>query len=204
VSSDPFVFRVFLDRPPEFVEGWRQGPEASEWHRHYLLGPGYSMVLVRGERLDLVRRRTVEGFRVDETLLSAAFPLDWMALTCIGTAMPQPIRDIEIDGSSPQAFVDSLALDELPQASVLKQVRTAHHGTIVARTTWLTVPEWDATALSFTLSGMQPHALRALVAAAGWGGLQHRDLDSWLWQVCREHQAGGQPEAGREGGARVA
>lgn len=199
MSGDPFIFRVFLNEPPGFVEQWRQGSEASEWHRHYLVRPGHSLVLVRGERLDLVRHRTAEGFRVDHTLLSAAFPLDWMALACIGSVLPPALKDLEIDGSSAQAFVDSMAVEGLPQASVLKQVSTAFHGTIVARTTWLSVPEWEATALSFSLSGMQPHALRALISAAGWAGVQHRDLDDWLRQARREWRLREAPEgaAGR-------
>lgn len=199
-SGDPYIFRVFPNEPPVFVERWRQGPEAAEWHRHYLLAPGYSLSLVRAERVDLVRYRTLDGFRVEETMLSSAFPLDWMALTCIGTVLPHALSDLEIDGSGPQAFVDSMAVPELVQASVLKQVRTAFHGTVIARTTWLTVPEWDAAGLCFSLSGMQPHALRALIAAAGYGGVQHRDLDDWLREAWRSAGAAGEPT----GGVRVA
>lgn len=197
-SSDPYVFRLFLSEPPAFVETWRQGPAAAEWHRHYLLSPGHGLSVVRAERVDLVRYRTIDGFRVEKTLLSSAFPLDWMGLTCIATALPHGLADLQIDGTSAQAFVDSMAVPELPQASVLKEVRTAFQGTVIARTSWLTVPEWSATGLSFSLSGMRPHALRALVRAAGFDGVQHRDLDDWLREVHRtfKRRADPRPQAG--------
>jgi len=197
-NGDPYVFRVFLTQPPAFVETWRQGPEAAEWHRHYLLSPGHGLSVVRGERVDLVRYRTMDGFRVEETLLSSAFPLDWMGLTCIATALPPALAELKIDGSSAQAFVDSMAVPELAQASVLKEVRTAFQGTVIARTSWLTVPEWDASGLAFSLSGMRPHALRALVRAGGFDGLQHRDLDDWLGEARRtfERRGGTRPQPG--------
>ena len=201
-SNDPYIFRVFVDQRPGLVDTWRQGPSSAEWHRHYLLSPGTSLSVVRAERVDLIRNRSLDGFRVQDTILSSAFPLDWMGLMCITTALPHGLSDLPIDGSNPQAFVDSLAVPELPQASVLKEIRTAYQGSVIARTTRLTVPAWRASGLSFALTGMQSAVLRSLIASAGLSGAQHTDLDDWLRSARRS--AGAEAAAGGVSDARTA
>jgi hypothetical protein len=190
-DGEPFSFRVFLPGVPRFVETWRQGPRSAEWHRHYLVAPGHSLYLAKGERVELTRMRSEDGLRVEQTMLSAAFPLDWMALSLVAHVLAPSLRSADIDGRTPQGFVDSLAVAELPQASVLKDVSVAWHGTITAWTTRLSVPDWDATGVALVLEGQNAHALRALIAAAGFRGVQHRDLDDWLWQAWRERQPAG-------------
>jgi hypothetical protein len=203
-DGEPYVFRLFPDRVPSFLATWRKGPSFSEWHRHYVVGPGYSLSLVKGERVDLTRYRVVDGFRVEQNLLSAAFPLDWMALTCIGTALPREFRDVEIDGRTPQGFVDSLAMTAIPQASVLKETETAFCGTMIARATYLTVPDAEAHGLMVAVEGSHPNALRTVLSAAGFGGLRHQDLDDWLRRTLAAAGAGADADAEPGAGERVA
>lgn len=181
-EGEVYQFRVFLSAVPRFVQNWTQRLPRTDWDRHYLLTPGHGLRLAAGERVELTRLRSRDGFRVEEILLSARFPLDWMSLSLIGDLLPRALQTVELDGRSAQQFVDMLAFLELPQASVLKERSVATAGAITATTTRLTVPAWTAAAVSVAFESANPGALRAMVSSGPLRGLVHRDLDDWLRQ----------------------
>ncbi|MCF3936075.1 hypothetical protein L1787_22040 [Acuticoccus sp. M5D2P5] len=191
-DGEPFQFGVFMREAPRFLNGWRQGPQSAQWDRHYLVAPGTGIRIIGGERIEVTRRgdgrRHGQGFGTETVLLNAAFPLDWMALTLLERQLGRHVRKGEIDGDSAQSLVDSLAIDDLVQASVLKRSRTAFHGTIIATTTALSVPDWNASAIGVMFEAANPDALRALLNAVGFGNRQHRDLDDWLRQAYRDRR----------------
>jgi hypothetical protein len=187
--DDTFLFRVFCKDAPEYLETWRPAGEGARWDRHYLLTPGHSLRLTEGRRVELRRMRSISGLRTEQTLLSTIFPLDWMGLACIDQALPASLRGLEVDGRSAQTFVDSLAVAGLPQASVLTRARRHCHGTTLAEIEWVSVPEWTAETVSVQFESGSAPALRAVLAAAGLGTVQHRDLEDWLRSAHREHVA---------------
>lgn len=180
MADDTLLFRVFTKEAPEYLETWRPAGEGARWDRHYLLSPGHSLRLTEGRRVELRRMRSMSGLRTEQTMLSTVFPLDWMGLSCIDQALPASLRGVQIDGRSAQGFVDSLATAELPQASVLTRIRRFWHGTTLAEIGWISVPEWQAETVSVQFESGNAPALRALLAAAGLGAVQHHDLEDWL------------------------
>ncbi|MBJ3778238.1 hypothetical protein [Acuticoccus mangrovi] len=184
-DGEPFVFRTFPVDVPAFLRTWRPGPARAVWDRHYLVAPGHGLRLAGGERVEVTRLVTDDGFRVEEAVLTATFPLDWMALTCVANVLPSSFRTVDIDGRTPQAFVDSLATPSLPQASVLVQETSSFLGSVIGRVQRLTVPDWNTRMLSVAYESPNGTALRSLLAGAGLRGVQHRDLCDELREAHR-------------------
>lgn len=192
---EPFVFRTFREEVPDFLRTWRQTEAAARWDRHYLIRPGHSLCLAGGTVVELKRAHTEDGFRVDRTLLAASFPLDWMSLSLVASALPRPFAVQELDGRSAQGFVDSLAFAALPQASVLKEIVRARSGGVTATAATLKVPDWNAASVALTFESVDAGALRSLLSAGGFSGLSHRDLDDWLRDAHRAASRAGATRA---------
>ncbi|WP_108662649.1 hypothetical protein [Acuticoccus kandeliae] len=205
-DGEPFQFGVFFSAAPTFLNAWRQGPRQARWDRHYLLQPGTSLRIIGGERVELTGAETVDGFRIEKTLLNAAFPLDWMSVTLLERHVGAHLHKSDLDGRSAQTFVNTLAVPGLVQASVLKRTRTAFHGAIIASTTELSVPDWGASCAWVSFESANPDALRALLKATGLGNRQHQDLDDWLRQAYRNRRpvAAARPAATAERRQRAA
>lgn len=179
-----YQFRLFFRDMPTIFDDWRAYDDERRWDRHYLLGEGMSLRIDRGERIELSRWGEDGQFWIEHTILSCAFPLDWMALSCIARALPRELRQCEVDGRSAQTFVDSLAVPDLVQASVLKHDRHLREGSVMATLTTLSVPDWGALAITCNLVCHAPHNLHGVLARAGMDRYRHFGLDEWL---AREH-----------------
>lgn len=183
MNNPSLCFRVIDSQPPRALSGWRTVSERESWERHYLIGSQHSLCLSQGRRVLLTAHCAQDGFRTETVMLDASFPLDWMALNVIEQALPRRLRGLEIDGTDAQSFVDALAVPDLVQASVHRHTRLAVLGATTMEVSTLTVPQWNANAVATTFESRNSHALRAMVASAGFGARQHQDLRDWLQAV---------------------
>lgn len=175
-----YQFGVLVPDVPSIFRTWHLETEYSVWDRHYLVPDGHSLKVGEGQRVELTRRRTANGLRVEDELLRATFPLDWMALSVVERVLPRPIRGTELDGGSPQAFVDSLAFPSLPQASVHKAVEVMTRGSVTATAITARVPDWRASAVLLSFEAADAHLLRTVLAAHRFAGRPDVALDDWL------------------------
>ncbi|WMS43255.1 hypothetical protein RDV64_02300 [Acuticoccus sp. MNP-M23] len=180
MNNPSLCFRVIDGHAPRPLTGWRVVREREIWERHYLIGREHSLCLSQARNVFLTAHGTHDDFRTETLMLDAAFPLDWMALNVIERALPRRLRSLEIYGTDAQSFVDSLAVPELVQASVHRRSRLQVLGATTMDVSTLTVPQWNVSATATTFESRNAHALRAIVASAGYGARQHEDLRDWL------------------------
>lgn len=188
-----YEFRLFLRRPPGFLARWPVSSTGARWDRHYLVGRGLSLRLEQARRVVVTRWRPAEGFAVEEPVLDAALPLDWAATTCVEAVLPRSHRPLEVDGSTAQTFVDSLAAADLKQASVLRRDTHHRHGGAMVTLTELSVPAWNAATVTVSFRAARPDLLRTLLARVGLDAFQHQGIDDWLHKAARAADAGRLP-----------
>lgn len=184
--SDTVHFRVFVHAVPSVLRTWAHQGAWSVWDRHYLLGSRHTLKIAEGRKVSLTKHGTWAGFRVEDELLDAAFPLDWMATSLIKGLLPRGARVAGVDGRSPQAFVNSLAAPTLIQASVLKSTEVSWRNGVTVAATELTVPDWSAKGTTLAFSCDDPDRLRTVLAAHRFAGLTDCTLDDWLAAAARK------------------
>lgn len=179
-EQPPLQFRLFFRDSPTMFAGWRTYDEERRWDRHYIIGSNLSLRIERGERVELTRWGMVGRFAVASTVLSSAFPLDWMALSCITRSLPREFRMADIDGRSAQRFVDSLALPGLVQASVLKHERYMRDGAVMGTASRVEIPDWNARGITVNLSCQHANSLKLTLEALELDRYQHLAFDTWM------------------------
>lgn len=176
-----FEFGALVAGTPTFLAKWRLMTETSVWDRHYIVGNGHGMRINSGTQLLITRRNFGSGFRVEEDVIEATFPLDWMVAVAVRRVLPKPLRQAALAArGSAQAFVDALAEERLPQASVHKLSRTYRKGGILATMCHLHVPDWDANAIHLNLKVVDPKVLTELLVENDLEAHQDVAIEDWL------------------------
>lgn len=175
-----YQFRLFFRDTPTMFAGWRAYDHERRWDRHYLLANNMSLRIERGERVELTRWAMHGHFAVETTVLSSAFPLDWMALSCITRSLPRDHRLTQVDGRTPQTFVDSLAQPGLAQASVLKNERYLREGAVLATSSRIEIPDWNVEAITMNLTCHHRQSLQLALEAVEMDRYQHLGFDDWM------------------------
>ena len=190
-EAGSFQFAFLVPGTPAFLSSWRMTAEASVWDRHYIVGEGYSLKICRGIRLEVSRRSTREGFRVEDELINSTFPLDWMVSMALRRVLPKPIRAASLDArGSAQALVNAMDVDWLPQASVHKYCRTFEKGPMSATVTHLNVPDWAASGILVNLRAREARLLPPLLAEYRLRQDEDLCLDDWLATAWRQATLG--------------
>ncbi|WP_420393212.1 hypothetical protein [Acuticoccus sp.] len=192
-DQDIFEFHAIVAAEPATLRAWQHEPAAASWARHYLVGGGHTLALVSARRIELTRRRFVDGLRVEDELLRADLPLDGTALDMIGRVLPPAIGTLKIDGRTAQRLVDSLAHPALRQASVLIKSQRMTRGPVSATVSTFEVPDWEATGRSIMLRSASATQLRAALDALRLARLPDQPLSDWLRKAHRAATADAGP-----------
>lgn len=143
-------------------------------------------MLAEGQRVQIHKFGERDGFRTEQLLADAAFPLDWMAISLTMDVLPVANRLLDIDGRDPQSFVDSLSRPDIAQVSILKVAKRYAHGPAVAEMTDFAIPGWSTLGVMLTLEASSPIAMRAHLAALGLLDHTHVEFADYLAAVHEE------------------
>lgn len=176
-----FEFGALVAGTPTFLSKWRLTSETAVWDRHYIVGNGYGVRICSGAQLLITKRNFGSGFRVEQEVVEATFPLDWLVATAVRGVLPKGLRRTALAArGSAQAFVDALAEERLPQASVHKLSRTYRKGGIMATMCHLHVPDWQADAIHLNLKVIDPKMLTELLVENDLEAHQDVAIEDWL------------------------